>query len=196
LTVVRQRRAGALTCADSVLDTDDTFRLPVQVWTRAVGALPEASLRIEVVAQLPAGLDGHACRQRVEDGELTLLFVVPRGLGPTDWGGTAAERNQVRRRFLILGRPLDQTRVFDVRAAVAAASSRRRHGGGVELSGRGRLGELALFAAILEGKGITRVEVHDLPQQRDQHLCLLGIGRVVADADLRLLLPSTVLELR
>ena len=173
---------------DYVLHTGDTFRLPVRVF----GNVEARELELRVEGELPGTLPA-ADRQGVGNGGRAVAYVVPRGFGPTRWPFDPRKRNQIRRRFLILGRTLDQTRVYDVRAAVRALRVLRnealKNGRSMTVGGRGRFGEMALFAALLEPT-VEQVRITGLPRARNSHLTLLGVSRVVTDADLPSLLAK------
>ncbi|MCH7687936.1 MAG: hypothetical protein IH899_14860, partial [Planctomycetes bacterium] len=52
-----------------------------------------------------------------------MVYVAPRGIGPTVWDHNPRKRVQIRRRFMQLGQTLDGMRVWDVRRAVQALRS-------------------------------------------------------------------------
>ena len=60
-------------------------------------------------AKLPADLAAA-----VERGELAVFDFAPRGLGPTASTASAADQNQLRRRFLLLGQTVDGMRVWEI----------------------------------------------------------------------------------
>ncbi|MCH8829092.1 MAG: acetylxylan esterase, partial [Planctomycetes bacterium] len=52
-----------------------------------------------------------------------MVYVAPRGIGPTEWNRNARKRVQYRRRFMLLGQTLDGMRTWDVVRAVKALRS-------------------------------------------------------------------------
>ena len=53
-------------------------------------------------------------------GDTAIVHFFPRGLGPTASSLAAADQNEVRRRYQLLGQTMDGMRVWDIRRAVAA----------------------------------------------------------------------------
>jgi hypothetical protein len=119
----------------------------------------------------------------VRDGRTAHAMIVPRGMGPTRWPGNARRQNHIRRRFLVLGRTLAQTRIYDVRMAIHRLRGfLRAREVSVELRGSGPTAEIALFATVLE-PNVAAVQVLGLPK-RGRRLELLGVNRFVRDADI------------
>ena len=61
-------------------------------------------------------------RKMFKNQKWAMAYLAPRGIGPTAWSGDARKRNQILRRFYLLGETLDGMRVFD---AVRSVSSLR-----------------------------------------------------------------------
>ncbi|MSU23102.1 MAG: acetylxylan esterase [Opitutus sp.] len=93
----------------------------------------QGPIRLPLTVQRPAGRGPvHRVFLYVLDGgELTpgspgaaagtaLVRFFPRGLGPTASGLSAANQNEVRRRYMLLGQTVDGMRVWDICRAVAA----------------------------------------------------------------------------
>ncbi len=128
-----------------------------------------------------------------------LLFVAPRGVGPSAW--PASKDVQVRRRFALLGQTLDGRRVFDVLRAVelfraegdprekpaesdrpsAYASPRRprRPAMPANFTAAGRAAPVALLAALLSKEEQLSVTLFDPPTTWRDGPAFLGIDRVM-----------------
>ncbi len=82
-----------------------------------------------------------------------VIFLMPRGVGPTEWT-TKNPPNYVERSLALLGRTVDSGRAWDIRAA--AFDTRRLHiaeGAGdrpVKVMGKGQAGIIAAYAALFE----------------------------------------------
>jgi hypothetical protein len=108
-----------------------------------------------------------------------MAYVAPRGIGPTAWSGDARKRNQILRRFCLLGETLDGMRVFDI---VRSASSLRA----VEGMGKVPLWMQAnsqmatnLLYASLSIPEVTRLDLHDLPESHRAGPAYLNVLRVL-----------------
>ena len=178
LRLVRLDKIDGVLCRQFVLDTGDVFKLPLVLYT-----MDDTTAPVELVIQVATELPGKAI-QSVRDGRTAVAVVVPRGLGLTRWPGNARKRNHLRRRFLVLGRTLSQTRIHDARAAMHALRRLpQTRASSVVLRGADSTAEIALFATILE-PGVTAVHVSGLPKERRKRLALLGLNRVIRDEDI------------
>ena len=79
------------------------------------GSVPVGKAATPALSESLAVLHG-----RVERGEIALVYVPPRGIGPTTFSGEPKDQVQIRRRFMLLGQTLDGMRVWDVRRAIEA----------------------------------------------------------------------------
>jgi hypothetical protein len=52
--------------------------------------------------------------------EVAVVMVAPRGIGPTASTASAADQNELRRRYMLLGQTVDGMRVWDIRRVVEA----------------------------------------------------------------------------
>lgn len=98
----------------------------------------------EAVAQVRAWLEQAAA------GERSVGFFAPRGFGPTAWGGTASVRNEILRRYMLLGQTLEGMRVWDIRRAVETVRQPDVLGAGarITLAGAGTQAVNALYASL------------------------------------------------
>ncbi|MEM7232443.1 MAG: acetylxylan esterase [Planctomycetota bacterium] len=109
----------------------------------------------------------------------TMIYIAPRGIGPSAWDPNPRKQIQHRRRFNLLGQSLDGMRVYDVRRAIAAARSH------LDLSSTrqwiqswGRMAGVALYASLFED-GIERLDLHELPSSHRSGPFLLNVRRTL-----------------
>jgi len=99
-------------------------------------------------------------------------ILAPRGVGPTAW--TKQRANYVERAHLLVGRTVDQGRVWDV-----AAVARPLNGEGpVRVIGRGQAGILAAYAALWE-PSIREVVLVDPPTSHATGPIFMNVLRVL-----------------
>ncbi|MBI4607037.1 MAG: prolyl oligopeptidase family serine peptidase [Planctomycetes bacterium] len=146
-------------------------------WLSAGAAAFAAELGVEAsIARRRATED---LRRRLAEPGLALAVFPPRGVGPTRWSDGPALENRVRRRFLALGRTVEEGRVHDVRlAARAARLVPGLAGASLTLEAEGDMAAVALYAGILE-PSVERLELARLPASHRQSIALLGVQRVL-----------------
>lgn len=92
-----------------------------------------------------------------------MLYLPPRGIGPTAWTTDEKERTHIRRRFALLGQTIDEMRVWDIRRAIQAL---RTLDGSSEpklwLQSSGIMAGNALYAALYE-PDVHRLDLHGMP---------------------------------
>ncbi|MFP6888116.1 MAG: prolyl oligopeptidase family serine peptidase [Opitutales bacterium] len=144
----------------------------------------------EGVGKLPAhDADAFASEKRMfENQEWAMAYLAPRGIGPTAWSGDARKRNQILRRFALLGQTLDGMRVYDVIRS-ADALRKGRNVGGFEktplwMQAHGDMAANLLYAS-LHVPDVTRLDLHSLPASHMQGPAYLNVLRVLD-------LPQTV----
>jgi len=99
-------------------------------------------------------------------------ILAPRGVGPTAW--TKQRANYVERAHVLVGRTVDQGRVWDV-----AAVARPLNGEGpVKVIGRGQAGILAAYAALWE-PSIKEVVLVDPPTSHATGPIFMNVLRVL-----------------
>ncbi len=96
-----------------------------------------------------------------ETGREGECVLTPRGYGATKWTQKNPP-NYVERAHYLLGRTIDSGRVWDI---IAAARYLRNQfpSAAIRLSGKGRFGILAVYAALLE-EDVSSVSVEDIPR--------------------------------
>jgi dienelactone hydrolase len=155
-----------------VLDADD--------WERFLGAFG-GPFGAELGGSAP-GADADAwaaARQSLLADKTAVVFMAPRGVGPTAWDQDPKARNHIRRRFYLLGQTLEGMQAFDVRRAIQATRSLQPLAdAGLWLESRGAMGAITLYAALFE-PGLAGVELWDLPRSHRDGPALLGVLRVL-----------------
>lgn len=137
----------------------------------------------EVVPQI-AGVplrDESAALQRKILTKNTWAFVtVPtRGIGPTQWNPNPPLSTHLARRFNLLGKTVDDGRVWDVRRAVEALDTvPSLKASRFWLQGDGVSAGLALYAGIYERR-IERLDLHRLPSSHRDGPILFNVQRIL-----------------
>lgn len=93
----------------------------------------------------------------VEDKQTAVIFLPPRGIGPTIWSRDAKAQVQIKRRFMQLGETLESMRVWDIRRAVEVLRAEFTDRT-VEITGERHQGVNALYASLYV-TGFTSLEL-------------------------------------
>jgi hypothetical protein len=113
-----------------------------------------------------------------------VVVLAPRGSGPTTWSHRSPP-NYVERAHALLGRTVDQGRVWDIASTAHWLEGKK----GVKLIGRGQSGVLAAYAALFE-PSIHEVAILDPPLSHRDGPIFLNILKVLDIPDaLGLLAP-------
>jgi hypothetical protein len=92
-----------------------------------------------------------------------LVYIAPRGIGPTAWDQSEQKQVQHRRRFMLLGQTLEGMQTWDVRRAVQALRTVPGFDRTpVWLQGERAMAGVALYASLFE-PDIARLDLSDLP---------------------------------
>lgn len=175
------------------------YRLPLILAQPRDGTLQNASLRVLDQAeweQLAAGWrrlfltsepGGPADTLPADEAPPTsvpvppgcvVIYVAPRGVGPTEWSRDEKKRVQIRRRFMLLGQTDHSARVYDVRRAIQAV--RQIVGSDVPLTvdGARDAGVWALYATLFE-PGVSSLSLEDCPASHFDGPDFLNVLRVL-----------------
>jgi dienelactone hydrolase len=117
------------------------------------------------------------CADLRVSADRAVALLAPRGVGPTRWSGNAQEIEHIRRRFLVLGRTLEETRIHDIRAAIRSLDRRGYSDSELTLDARGLMSPLALWAAIFEPR-VAKLSLEAVPPSYSAGVALLGISRI------------------
>ncbi len=109
----------------------------------------------ETLNGIPAWAEAHVRQDR------TAIVLAPRGVGATAWTKQSPP-NYVERAHALLGRTVDQGRVYDVAAVLRALAARNgeKAAGQWRVVGRGQAGVIGAYAALFvpEVDGVVAVE--------------------------------------
>ena len=94
-----------------------------------------------------------------------MVYVLPRGIGPTAWNPGSRQQTQVRRRFMLLGQSLEAMQTWDIRRAVQSLRS-LGPAGKVWLQGEKDLAALCVYAALFEPE-VDRLDLWQPPASHD-----------------------------
>jgi hypothetical protein len=186
---VAEKEAEGLRLQVLEYTSDENLRMPIYVVRGAKHAKPSL-LVIDVVDQagwkkwlatvapafadmLPGGKavtpDQEAFRSQVrmlDRFDWAFATVAPRGIGPNQWDPNERKDIHIRRRFVLLGKTMEDGQVWDVRRALAALQGREDlRQDRVWLQGTGPTAGIALYAGLFE----PRVERLDLHQPTTTH---------------------------
>ena len=108
-----------------------------------------------------------------------MAYIAPRGIGPTAWSGDRRKRNQILRRFYLLGETLDGMRVHDI---VCSADALRTVPGMEKIplwmqSNQDMAANL-LYASLYV-PGVTRLDLHNLPESHRVGPAYLNVLRIL-----------------
>jgi hypothetical protein len=120
-----------------------------------------------------------------------LYYLYPRGVGDTEWTAKSPP-NYVERAHALLGRTVDDGKVWDILAALRAVDDKRSSKW--RIVGRDRAGILATYAALLE-PSISEVVVVDPPVSHREGPIFLNVLRVLDIPDALGMLAPTPLTL-
>ena len=118
-------------------------------------------------------------RKMFKNHKWAMAYVAPRGIGPTAWSGDARKRNQILRRFYLLGETLDGMRVFDV--VRSASSLRAVQGMGkvpLWMQANRQMAANLLYASLYVPE-VARLDLHDLPESHREGPVYLNVLRTL-----------------
>lgn len=147
-------KLGALRGATWEFTSQGVVRLPLRIYAKGpFNAAKRVVLRVVDDAAWAQPKLSASDAAELERGETAFVDFAPRGLGPTASAASAADQNQLRRRYLLLGQTVDGMRVWDIQRAVAALRSRELFGDTpVQLQGEKNQAVNALYASLfIEG---------------------------------------------
>jgi len=108
----------------------------------------------------------------------TMVSVIPRGIGPTEWASDEQERVHIRRRLMLLGQTDHSARVYDVRRAMQAARQIAGPEVPLTLHGEGDATVWALYASLFE-PAAAKLSFIALPSTHQDGPDFLNVLRVL-----------------
>jgi dienelactone hydrolase len=109
-----------------------------------------------------------------------MLYVCPRGIGPTAWDQSKRKQTQHRRRFMLLGQTLDGMRLWDIRQAIKAwhvIDDTNVSRVPLWLQAKGQMAGLSVYAAIFDWN-VKRLDLYDLPNSHRDGPTFLNVLRL------------------
>ncbi|MEE2937979.1 MAG: CocE/NonD family hydrolase [Planctomycetota bacterium] len=108
-----------------------------------------------------------------------IAWIVPRGVGPTEWSRDLKTRTQIRRRFMQIGQTAATMQIYDVRRALQALSSvPNLDWSKLHVHANGEAAFWTLYASLWT-TGIHQLTLTDLPIRNRDAPDLLNISRFV-----------------
>lgn len=122
-------------------------------------------------------LTAEELAKRFDGLQETLVFAVPRGIGPAAWSGDEKKQTQIRRRFMLLGQTRDGMRVWDVRRAIQAVRSLDGlKNAPLRVQAAGQAAGLAVYASLYE-PGLDELVLSQVPATHRNGPILLNVRR-------------------
>jgi dienelactone hydrolase len=151
---------------------EENLRLSVSVsWMAKQAAVPRIALWVVKPDDWPAISDAHP------DGDGAVAVIWPQG----DWSNTRDPKadTHIRRRFVLLGRSLDDAKVWNTRRAIRALRERREFKDAkITLYGSGEEAGIALYAGLFEPT-VDRFDLLYLPTSHRDGPTFLNVLRVL-----------------
>jgi len=113
----------------------------------------------------------------VEDQQTAVVFLPPRGIGPTVWNRDPKAQTQIRRRFMLLGQTLESMRVWDIKRAVEVLQAEFTDRT-VQLVGEREQGVNALYASLFVPR-LTSLELIEPPASHQSGPDYLNVLRIL-----------------
>jgi dienelactone hydrolase len=133
----------------------------------------------ELVAK-PNAENWQSMAKMLKANNWAMVYVCPRGIGPTAWDQSKRKQTQHRRRFMLLGQTLDGMRLWDIRRAIQAwrvIDDTNVAPIPLWIQAKGQMAGLSVYASIFDG-GIKRLDLYDLPNSHRDGPTFLNVQRV------------------
>jgi hypothetical protein len=118
-------------------------------------------------------------RDAITENNVVLVFIAPRGIGPTIWDQSERKQIQNRRRFYLLGQTLDGMRVLDVRRGIQAIRQVPAFESiPIRITAQRQMAGIALYAGLFE-KDVSGMNLCELPATHRDGPFLLNVRRVL-----------------
>jgi dienelactone hydrolase len=174
--VVSESEAEGLQRREIEFTSEENLRFHVVVVRRAGSAkISRLELRPVDTAAWDAW-SGSWTKEKVGD-DRAVAVIAPRGEGPNRWDPKAD--THIRRRFVLLGRTVEDGQVWDTRRALAALRERNEfREAKITLAGDGKMAGIALYAGLFKPV-VERFELHRLPASHRDGPTFLNVLRVL-----------------
>lgn len=107
-----------------------------------------------------------------------VVWVAPRGIGPTEWSRDEHERTHIRRRFMLLGQTEHSARVYDVRRAIQAVRQIVKTEKPLEVQADSDAAIWSLYASLFE-PDVAELSLFSLPASHRESADFLNVLRVI-----------------
>ncbi len=167
-------------------------RMVVQVLTQGDWESCIHALAVPFASEFPQAEPDRDSWNKLETqiGDGTLVLVLPRGVGPTEWSRDEKSRIQIRRRFMQLGQTLAGMQAYDVfRALQLIASSPDLRPSSLQVKANGEAATWTLVASLFADK-IDQLDLTDLPVRNRDAPDMLNVSRFVEVPQLAMLAAS------
>ncbi len=202
VALVKEQEAEGLKLQVLEFTSEKNLRLPVYVVHGAKHAKPSllvltaadtagwqkwlAEMAPAFADQLPGGAAVEADREAfaataklLDRQDWAFAVIPPRGEGPNRWDPDDRKDTHMRRRFVLVGRTMDDGQVWDVRRGLQAIRSRPEFGSARPwLQGTGRMAGVALYAGLFE-PAVERFDLHQPPSSHRDGPTFLNVLRVL-----------------
>ncbi len=118
-------------------------------------------------------------RTMLEKNPWVMIYIAPRGIGPTAWDQSEKKQIQNQRRFYLLGKTLDSTRVRDVQIALRSVDSiPNLRDVPLWVQSHRQMSAVALYAVLFhDGGKVARLDLYDLPKTHRDGPTFLNVSR-------------------
>lgn len=153
----------------------DVRVLDPQGWNEVAPAL--AHLFPKIVTEVDASADAWNSIRKTIKGPV--VFVAPRGVGPTAWSTDEKTQTHIRRRFMLLGQTAASMQIYDVRRAMEATGKiDGLRGRPRNLTGGRDAAVWALYASLFTDD-IADLTLVELPARNRDAPDILNVSRYV-----------------
>ncbi len=169
--------------------SEEPYRLELNIIDD--GRPADGSLQLYVLTQpewdqyfetTPDGTRPKDAAFSLANGQGTVAFIAPRGIGPTEWTRDAKKRVHIDRRFNLLGRTLDSARVWDTLQATEALREIMGGDATIELRGSNEAAGWSLHAALFT-RNVSKLDLKNLSTDYRQGPYFLNISREATITD-------------
>lgn len=116
-------------------------------------------------------------------GQRNVVYMAPRGVGPTRWTDDERTQTHIRRRFMLLGQTLAGMQIYDlVRGLQALRQTPGLQAESVSVDADGEAAFWTLYASLFV-EGIDELTLENLPKDNREAPDLLNISRIAELSD-------------
>lgn len=178
---------------------DYTSQLPYRLRMYALGTHRDGHVKVNVVneSDWPGIASGLAVLfpedftltqpdpeqlSRLGDDDSPTVFVLPRGVGPTQWSTDERTRTHIRRRFMQLGQTAATMQIYDVKRGLHVLRNVDLFAGRkFNVTASGDAAVLAAYAVLMENADtrIHKLSLNDFPRSNREAPDILNVSRFI-----------------